>query len=348
MSEGSNLKSAIFARNIMGAYMTRLATMDYIDAEASEKIKNGMKGNSEFDTEGFDDAMSDMMDSQQGKSAMDEAIKKATDLCNQMDDTMDQDIQEKMFDNVSEAGGNEAGKLSPDYIKQVAQNLQNISLSMGSVKDKLKKLLDKSASYFSSKKKVIYEDLFNSDNVSGLEEFEFLHPKLRKLFAEDITVKDTKAIGKIDVYIDISGSMSDSCGVKNRDGHSISRIDFCKSMVAKLSEMEMLNEVYTFNNSVRKYKKDPISIAMLDTSGGTTINKAVESVRNNGVNAIILTDAEDGCNIYCEKAFFIGLKGSRFNHFNNATIAEYSKNDQVIVFDGSTIKKVDENGIVIN
>jgi hypothetical protein len=347
MSEGSNLKSAIFARNIMGAYMTRLTTMDYLDADASEKIKNGMNGQSEFDTEGFDDAMKDMMDSQQGKSAMDDAIKKATDLCNQMDNVMDQEVQERMFDQVNEAAGSQAGQLSPDYIKQVAQSLENISLSMGSLKEKLKKLLDKSASYFSSKKKVIHEDLFNSDNVSGLEEFEFLHPKLRKLFAEDIMVKDTKSVGKIDVYIDISGSMSDSCGVTNKDGHRISRIDFCKSMVAKLAEMDMLNDVYVFNNNVKKYKKDPISIAILDTSGGTTINKAVESVHNNGVNAIILTDAEDSCNIYSEKAFFIGLQGARFSHFRNETISEYSKNDQVIIFDGSTIKKVDENGNVM-
>jgi hypothetical protein len=348
MSEGSNLKSAIFARNIMGAYMTRLTTMDYLDTDASEKIKNGMNGQSEFDTEGFDDAMKDMMDSQQGKSAMDDAIKKATDLCNQMDNVMDQEVQERMFDQVNEAAGSQAGQLSPDYIKQVAQSLENISLSMGSLKEKLKKLLDKSASYFSSKKKVIHEDLFNSDNISGLEEFEFLHPKLRKLFAEDIMVKDTKSVGKIDVYIDISGSMSDSCGVTNKDGNRISRLDFCKSMVAKLAEMDMLNDVYVFNNNVKKYKKDPISIAILDTSGGTTINKAVESVHNNGVNAIILTDAEDSCNIYSEKAFFIGLQGARFSHFRNETISEYSKNDQVIIFDGSTIKKVDENGQVIS
>jgi hypothetical protein len=347
MSEGSNLKSAIFARNIMGAYMTRLTTMDYLDADASEKIKNGMNGQSEFDSDGFDDAMKDMMDSQQGKSAMDDAIKKATDLCNQMDNVMDQEVQERMFDQVNEAAGSQAGQLSPDYIKHVAQSLENISLSMGSLKEKLKKLLDKSASYFSSKKKVIHEDLFNSDNISGLEEFEFLHPKLRKLFAEDIMVKDTKSVGKIDVYIDISGSMSDSCGVTNKDGHRISRIDFCKSMVAKLAEMDMLNDVYVFNNNVKKYKKDPISIAILDTSGGTTINKAVESVHNNGVNAIILTDAEDSCNIYSEKAFFIGLQGARFSHFRNETISEYSKNDQVIIFDGSTIKKVDENGNVM-
>jgi hypothetical protein len=347
MSEGSNLKSAIFARNIMGAYMTRLTTMDYLDADASEKIKNGMNGQSEFDSDGFDDAMKDMMDSQQGKSAMDDAIKKATDLCNQMDNVMDQEVQERMFDQVNEAAGSQAGQLSPDYIKHVAQSLENISLSMGSLKEKLKKLLDKSASYFSSKKKVIHEDLFNSDNISGLEEFEFLHPKLRKLFAEDIMVKDTKSVGKIDVYIDISGSMSDSCGVTNKDGNRISRLDFCKSMVAKLAEMDMLNDVYVFNNNVKKYKKDPISIAILDTSGGTTINKAVESIKNNGVNAIVLTDAEDSCNIYSEKAFFIGLQGARFSHFRNETISEYSKNDQVIIFDGSTIKKVDENGNVM-
>jgi hypothetical protein len=351
MTEGSNLKSAIFARNIMGAYLTMLTTMDYVDPETSDKIKKGACGEGSGDMDGsgnddFDQAMKDMMDSARGKSAMNEALDKATDLCNQMDDAMDDDTQEQMFEQASDAGGNNAGKLSPDYVKQVAASLKSIRMSMGPLKESLKKLLDKSASYFSSKKEVIYEDIFNSDNVSEIEDYVLLHPKLRKLFVEDIYTKDQKSVGKIDVYIDISGSMSSGCGVEDEDGRYISRIDFCKSMVAKLSEMDMLNNVYTFDNRVKSYKKDPISIAMLGCGGGTTIDAAVRSVDENGVNAIILTDAEDSCYIYSEKAFFIGLKGAKFNHFDNEIIKEYSNKDQVVVFDGSSIKKVNQQGYI--
>jgi hypothetical protein len=117
-------------------------------------------------------------------------------------------------------------------------------------------------------------------------------------------------------------------------------------MVAKLSEMDMLNDVYTFDNKVKKYKKDPISIAMLGCGGGTTIDAAVNSVVNNGVNAIILTDAEDDCNIYSEKAFFIGLNGARFNNFDSEVIKEYSNKDQVVVFDGKSMKKVNQQGFI--
>ena len=160
-------------------------------------------------------------------------------------------------------------------------------------------------------------------------------------------MKNTKSVGKIDLYIDISGSMSSGCGVNDTDGNHISRIDFCKSFAAKLIELDMLNNIYLFDNRVKKYKTDLISVSMLDCGGGTTINNAVRSIETNGVNALILTDAEDNCNIYSEKAFFIGLKGANFNYFNEETIAQYSNRDQVVIFDGSTIKRVNDKGYVI-
>lgn len=347
MSEGSNLKSAIFARNLITYFLTRMTVMDYVDPDASNDMKNGLSG--QGDCESADQAMQDAMDSVQGKNMMEKAIKDATDLCKQMDQAMDEETQEQMFDNVNKSqrdGGNEdAGKLSPSYIRTVSQRLENIKFSMGSLKDKIKKLLDKSVSYFSARKETTYEDLFNADNISGLDEFEFLHPKLRKIFMEDVMVKETKNIGKIDIYIDISGSMSDDCGVG--DNTRISKLDFAKSFVVKLEKMDMLNDVYTFNNSVRKYKKDPISIAVLDTSGGTSIDTAVNVIEKNGVNALVITDAEDSCYTYSDKAFFIGVKGSRFNHFSEDAIKQYSNRNQVIVFDGTTISKVNEKGFVV-
>lgn len=349
MTEGSNLKSAIFARNLMSYFLTRMTVMDYIDPDASNDMKNGLNGQGNCDA--ANQAMQDAMDSVQGKNMMEKAMQEATNLCKEMDQAMDQDLQEQMFDNVNKSekdGGNaDAGKLSPSYIRTVSQELEKIKLSMGSLKDKIKRLLDKSVSYFSARKETTYEDLFNSDNISGLDEFEFLHPKLRKIFTEDIMVKDTKNIGKIDVYLDISGSMSDGCGITGSSGRYISKLDFCKALVVKLEKMDMLNDVYIFNNSTKKFRKDPISIAMLDTSGGTDINKAVQRIEANGVNALIITDAEDSCSTYSDKAFFIGVKGARFNHFYTDCISEYSRRGQVVVFDGSTVSKVDEKGYVV-
>jgi len=349
MSENSNLKSAIFARNIMAYFITRMTIMDYVDPQASNDVKNGLSGNSDFDNQGVDKAMDQMMDSKQGKSMLEDAIQKAQDLCKEMDNTMGEDIQEQMFKAANEPGqSNQAAKLSPDYLRTIAAHLENVQLSMGSLKEKIKKLLDKSVSYFSTKKETTYEDLFNSDNMAGLEDYELLHPKLRKMFIEDLQVKDTKSVGKIDIYIDRSGSMSSYCGVTNSKGDGISKMDFCKSFAAKLKSMDLLNDVYTFDNRVKKCKNDIISIAMLDCNGGTTIDAAVRNIEKEGRNALIITDAEDRCGIYSDKAFFIGIKGARFNYFDENTIKEYSQKGQVVVFDGVSIKKVDEHGNTAN
>ena len=349
MTEAGNLKSAIFTRNMMMYYLMQMTQLEYIDPNAAQDLQNGLNGDSEFNNDAADKAMDKMMGNQASKNALDRAMKDAQDTCKMMDETMGQDIQEQLFDQANKPGsGNQAGKISPEYMRQVAGRLANIKLSMGALKEKLKKLLDKSTSYFSSRKITTYEDLFNAQDVSGLEDYELLHPQLRKIFAEDVQIKDTKAVGKIDVYVDISGSMSSGCGSRDADGNQISRIDFAKSMIAKLKEMDMLNDVYLFDTRVKKYRNDLISISMIDCGGGTSIDAAVSSIVKNDRNAIVITDAEDRCSNFCDKAFFIGLQGARFNHFQSDVIRQYSLRGQVVVFDGESIHKVDQTGQTLN
>jgi len=348
MTEGGSLKSAIFTRNMVMYYLMQMTQLEYIDPNAYKNLKKSLNGESEFDSKDADDALDKMLNNQASKNALDRAMKDAQDTCKMMDESMTQDIQEQLFDQANKPGsGNQAGKISPEYMRQVAGRLANIKLSMGALKEKLKKLLDKSTSYFSSRKITTYEDLFNAQDVSGLEDYELLHPQLRKIFAEDIQIKDTKAVGKIDVYVDISGSMSTTCGSRNADGNHISRIDFAKSMIAKLKEMDMLNDVYLFDTRVKKYRNDLVSISMIDCGGGTSIDAAVSSIVKNDRNAIVITDAEDRCNNFCDKAFFIGLQGAKFNHFQSDVIKQYSLRGQVVVFDGETIHKVDQTGLTI-
>mgnify|MGYP000733863353 CR=1 FL=1 len=59
-----------------------------------------------------------------------------------------------------------------------------------------------------------------------------MNKKLRKVMVEDIIIKDTKSIGKIDIYIDISGSMSGNCGVKDKDGNNRSSYDINADTIA--------------------------------------------------------------------------------------------------------------------
>lgn len=346
MTETSNLKSAIFARNILGYFLTRMTAMEYIDPQSSNNIQQSMDGESEFNNEGVDNALDKMLDSKSSKDMLDQAIKDATETCNKIDDVMDEETQENFFNNAS-LGAGEASKLNGDFINNITSSLERINLSLGSLKEQIKKLMDKSTNYFSARKEVIYDDLFNSDNVAGLEDYIMLHPKLRKIFAEDLQVKDTKSIGKIDIYIDISGSMSSYCGVINQKGDSISKIDFCKAFAAKLKSMDMLNEIFLFDNRVKKCRNDIVSISMIGCGGGTTIDAAVQNIEKEGRNALVITDAEDYCSIYSSKAFFIGVEGARFNYFNNNIIEEYSNKGQVVVFDGTRISKVDVEGKII-
>lgn len=345
MTEGSNLKSAVFTKNMMLYYLMQLTQMEYVDPDAQQQMMNGLngEGDSEFNQDDIDDAMDKHMNSTAGKNMLEKFMQDAQDTCKMMDQNIDKDIQEKMFDEANKNGGQDAGKLSPDYMRQVAARLESIKLSMGSLKEKLQKLLDKSAAYFSARKVVIFDDLLNSQDVSGLDDYELLHPKLRKMFMEDIMIKEHKYVGKIDVYVDVSGSMSSSCGVKNAQGNQISKIDFAKSMIAKLKELDMLNEVYLFDTRVKKYRNDLLSISMIDCGGGTTIDEAVRSIEKVGNNALVITDAEDRCHYYSDKAFFIGVEGARFNGFT----PQYMEKNQCIVFDGTSVKNVDQHGHII-
>lgn len=142
--------------------------------------------------------------------------------------------------------------------------------------------------------------------------------------------------------------MASSCGSKDENGNQISRINFAKSMVAKLKDMDMLNDVYLFDTRLKKYRNDLIAISMIDCGGGTTIDVAVMNIARNDNNAIIITDAEDRCRVFTDKAFFIGLEGASFNHFEDDIIKQYSQRGQVVIFNGSKISKVNQQGFAIN
>jgi hypothetical protein len=342
MSENSQLKSSIFMKNVIGYFLTQLAILKFQDKDAFDDMMKNMNDSSDFDSGDTEQTLKDMFDNTISKNMFEKAMDDAQQTCKTLDDNLSEDQQQQIFDG-AESGG-EAAKIDGEYVERLGKSLQNVKLSLGSLKEKIKKLMDKSVCYFSAKEETTYDDLFNSDNLGGLDDFMLLHPGLRKIMAEDVMIKETKKVGKIDLYIDVSGSMDSGCGLTNSQGNYISKIDFCKAFAYKLKQMDMLNDIYEFENRVTKGKNDLVSIAMMYTRGGTDIDKAVNKIKTNGVNALVITDAEDRCEIYSDKAFFIGVKGANFTHFNTEIIEQYSERDQVVVFDGTSIHKVDKTG----
>jgi len=341
MSESSQLKSAVFTRTMVEHFINKLLYLEITNPNQGSDLTKSLSESSEFDSKDTDKMLKDLFESSAAKKDLEQAIDKATETCKALDQTMDAEQQQQMFEACSNS---EASKLDVNYLNTVKTQLERVNMSMGALKNKIKNLLNKSVSYFSAKTKVKFEDIFNSDSVVDIQDEYLLHPRLRKLFAEDLMVKDTESVGKIDVYLDISGSMDSSAGVKNEQNHEISKAEFGKALIFKMKQMDILNDFYTFNTSVKLHKSDPISIAMINTNGGTSINNVIKKVNANRVNALIITDAEDHCSEYSDHAFFIGVKGCSFSHFHAPVIAEYAEKDQLIIFEGDQIVRVDKDG----
>ncbi len=347
MSENSSLKSSIFARNIMANFAMRLALLQLTNPQEAKDVMDSINGNQDItpdDSKKASDIADKMLNSSESKKDLEDAIDSANELCKKMDEIMDKETQDSMFESINSGDGTYAGDISINYVDNVTKRLERIKLSTKSVKDRIKKLLDKSMNYFGSNKDVEFESILDSDNVGGLEDYQLLHPKIRKLFIEDIFIKNEKPVGKIDLYIDVSGSMGETCGIYNDEGKVLNKEDFAKAFAAHLLKMDVLNNIYKFNTSVKKVKTDIISISLLNNDGGTTINNVIKSIEAKQGNAIIITDAEDSCNLYSKKAFFIGIKGANFRHFAKAVLKEYSENDQVVCFDGERIMRIDKDG----
>jgi hypothetical protein len=236
-----------------------------------------------------------------------------------------------------------AEKTNRQYLEKVEQELRSVGLNLNAIKSKIKNLLDQSNSYFSAKDKPYFESIFDAGTLDGLEDITLLHPVLRKIFTEDILVKEIRKMGKIDLFIDASGSMEQSCGVQGQDGRYMTKLLFAKAFAFKMKELNMLNEVYSFQDHVKYEGNQIVDILNIRGGGGTTTGRVIQRIEANKRNAIVITDAEDHCSAYSDKAFFIGVAGAKFTGFNPL----YQQRDQVIVFDGKRTYKVGRSGHAI-
>lgn len=272
------------------------------------------------------------------------AMNQAKNTSEKIEKTMSKEELDELWDDLAYDVKNKAHQLDDNYISQIHNELMSIDINGDVLKPRLKKILDKSFSYFSGKEESIYDEFLNNPNIDSILDFEFLHPKLRKFALEDIQVKDTRKIGKINVYVDVSGSMNSSSNIKDT---KLSRLQFAQALLIRLKKMDVINEFYTFNNKVKKNESELINIIKISSGGGTSLQTVVTDIIRRDVNALVITDADDHFSIYSDKAFFIGVPGSNFRHCQTYARKEYVQNKQLIYFDGDNVYNINEDGFPI-
>lgn len=366
MTEKSNLKSAIFARNAVFQFLTEAleVTDEQVEKQSCSstqmtKLISNLFDEKESSDKGYpskeviDEINQKLFDKSSSQSFENELLNNAMEICVELNKIVDEEGQEKIFNQSS--GGSDKSVINKNTLEtkvfdKIKQKIKEINLNTSALKEKLKYLVSKTENHFASKRKVEYEELLESDDISSLDEFEYLHPKLKKVFVADIMLRKVTKNGHLNVYLDTSGSMSDfirmntSKGTKKATGESTRKITFAKNLVLKFAEMKLLNNFYTFDTSVEDSKKDIITISMIGTSGGTSLNTCVNHINNQKDDAVIITDAEDTCSVYSDKVYFIGLPGCNFSYFDKTVLEQYVEKDQILIFDGTRTFKVDKSG----
>jgi len=343
MTHGSNLKSAVFTKNIMLFLLSQFAQKDAEESRSFEKFKKILEDRPNRNKEqsaDLEDKLNNMLAAPDSKELLEKLMESAASVCTNLDQNTDQEIQDSVF-NGSNNSGIGISNLTENGMKELSSRINAVKIQTDELKKKVKHLVDRSMSQFDAKTTVEYEDFINASDVSNLDEYGLLHPNIRSLFIEDILIPKKKTMGKVDIYVDVSGSMNDNCGVSDGKGGYLTKMQFSKVILSKLYEMEIIRDFYLFDTSVEKRKTTFLNICLFNGNGGTCIDTCVSHVMNvSKINSIIITDAEDRCSIYSDKVFFLGLKGARFDSFNKHVYRKYGDGKQMVIFDGKKVKEI--------
>ena len=377
ISEGSSAKSMIMTKAMIQYFCMMMAYQKQVDEEEFEKMKqclnpNGGGGNPSDDQddeegegdsdEGEDDqndpnqqskqsgkgkgnqkpmtpeeALEKLLKNDRAETLQEALLDQAKETIAGLNEIMDDQEQEELWQQAEDP---DVG-FDKESINALLSQYRQTKMSMDAAAKIIRKLLDKSKNYFNGKETTEFESLFESSSVGDIVDLHLLHPKLRKLFADDIMVKNVKREGKINVYIDVSGSMNSWITM---DDTNITGLDFAKSFVIKMMQMNLVEKVFAFDTSIMPVTPKPLSVSTLGCGGGTSIRTVVRHIEKEGVNAIVITDAEDQCDEYSPYAYFIGILGARFTSFTRESLQKYAQQRQIVEFDGVKIHDIDERG----
>lgn len=282
-------------------------------------------------------------DSSTNRQSIEDIVDKALDRAKNSIEKAKEDADEKIK-SIEEQLGKEAMKdlmgNDPEFLEKIDKlkdRLNSVSINKSSIQKVMEKILNESMNYFSTKFKRVEESLFDCEECEDLFGLEFLHPVFKN--AEIMSVGNESRVykGKIDLYLDCSGSMSYT---ESFEGTPIRMIDLAKGIAMVLYRMGMIENLYFFDNSLYKIDNvNELTILSFSKAGGTNFNKVIDMVNENGNNSVIITDGEDSCRKYSKQAFWIGIGGTKFtNDYGDSVFPTYRSNRQAVAYNPDTSK----------
>ena len=283
----------------------------------------GSKGHGDLTPE--DEKLMDSLDKilEKNESKLEKAIKNAEDKMKDLEEKLGKDVL------VDLANSND------DFLEQIdniRSALQNVAINKEKIKEVLVKILNKSQNYFSKNSITVEESIFDSEELEDLFGLEFLHPIFRGTGVLEVGNESKIYTGKIDLYLDCSGSMGST---ENFDGKRIRMCDLVKGIAMVLYRMNMIDKLYFFDGSIYEIKNiNEFTILGFNKSGGTDFNKVVSQCEINGRNSVVITDGEDSCDKYASNVFWVGVGGTQFSGgYSGGTAFEtYKKTRQCVTY----------------
>lgn len=329
IAKDSVLFSSIVAKEL-GLYFQQIEDM----IQEEQQNQNGGQGPGEgeggLDSEMDEDtaegqAMSNKLDKilQQSQKKLEQALKKAEGDMKEIEGAFGKEASKELSDgNIN---------FLDDY-KRLKSLIKQVSFNKESIKTVLMKILNKSQNYFSKNAITVEESLFEAEEIEELFGLEYLHPIFRQTGLMDIGNEGKIYTGKIDLYLDCSGSMSSSAQF---EGKSIDMLTLVKGIAMVLYRMNMIDKLYFFDTAIYEIPVvNEMTILSFSRSGGTDFDMVAQKCIENKRNSVIITDGEDRCSIYTKNAFFIGIGGTQFKY--NDAFKTYRAMGQAVTYNSKT------------
>jgi len=340
LTEGSLLKSSIVTSRIILFYLIQITKLNLLNnAEDGQVSPTMFFDGTASDSEGIG-LNEEIFNTSGEKKWFDAMVAEAKHACVKVDQLLAQATSEslgKVFSS-GKQGSNRVSKLS-DFLSK----LEHMEIAEVELKEWVEKLLERSQNHFHPRSDNEYDSWIDMDHPKLPNELHLFHPACRTFYLDDLHVNKDNSQRSIDLYIDISGSMSTTI-LKRANGIQLTSLDLAKAIALEMVEQRTIDKLYLFNAVLHACETDQEQLAGIIATGGTNLNLVLSHIEKQQKNAIIITDAKDRCSIYSPYAYFMGMKGANFRRFEKEVIRQYSENEQAILFDGNKIIQIDTSG----
>ena len=295
------------------------------DGQSLSSGKGADKTMTDQERKSYEDMVDNILNSKENEKGLEDAIKNAEDKMEDLKDKLGEDaLKDLSFKD-------------PDFLEKIEalkDALNRVTINKESVKKVLMKILNESQNYFSQKFRTVEESLFDAEEFDDVFGLEYLHPVFRN--AELFSAGNASRIykGKIDLYLDCSGSMSSQ---STFEGTNLRMIDLVKGIAMVLYRLGMVENLYFFDTSLYKIENvNELSILSFSKSGGTDFDLVVSSIKKSGNNSVVITDGYDSVHNYTKQAFWIGVGGTRFE--SSCEFKTYRGMKQCVSYNGKNSK----------